>query len=159
MLAPSFSYMFSGDRLKAWDRTTIGVGFDPSKSLSFPTKVMQAGKIALDEAIAAGEKFRAEKFRIQQKVLSDYLDLALVQEKIRIQRENVEWLRMLVESAQNRVVAGGMQTDLLRAQTEYRLADNELANLQSERDAMRARLNGMLARDAAASHRTSAGPA
>src|SRR5215467_6319383 len=28
-LAPSFSYMFSGENLKAWDRTTVGVGFDP----------------------------------------------------------------------------------------------------------------------------------
>ena len=146
-LAPSFSYMFSGERLKSWDRTTISAGFDPSRNLSFPTKVAQAGKLALDEARSAGEKFRAKKFEIQRNVLSDYLDLALMEEKIRIQKENVEWLNMLSESAQNRVIAGGMQTDLLRAQTEYRLADNELATMHSEHYAMKARLNGMLARD------------
>ena len=43
-LAPSFSYMFSGGRMKAWDRTTVNVGFDPMENLSFPTKVAAAGR-------------------------------------------------------------------------------------------------------------------
>jgi outer membrane protein TolC len=146
-LAPNFSYMFSGENLKAWDRTTISAGFDPMENLSFPTKVAQAGKIALDQARAAGEKFKATKFELQRNVLSDYLELALMEEKIRIQHDNVELLKMLVDSAQSRVQAGGNQTDLLRAQTEHRLAENELATMTSERHAMQARLNGMLVRD------------
>ena len=54
-LAPSFSYLFSGGQMKAWDRTTINVGFDPMENLSFPTKVAQAGKVALDNARSANE--------------------------------------------------------------------------------------------------------
>src|SRR4051812_12332400 len=146
-LAPNFSYMFSGERMKSWDRTTINVGFDPMENLSFPTKVAQAGKIALDQARAAGEKFRAAKFELQRKVLTDYLDLVLMEEKIRIQQDNVGLLKMLADSAQSRVQAGGSQTDLLRAQTEHRLAENELATMTSEHHAMQARLNGILARD------------
>src|SRR5258705_11561895 len=45
-VAPSFSYMFSSDRMKAFDRTTIGVGFDPMENLAFPSKVAKAGKVA-----------------------------------------------------------------------------------------------------------------
>ena len=147
-VAAGFSYMFSGENLKGWNRTTLTGGFDGMENLSFPTKVMQAGKIALDEARAAGEKFRATKFELQRKVLSSYLDLALMEEKIRIADDNVSLLKMLADTAQNRVQTGGNQVDLLKAQTAYRLAENELETMKSQASAMRAMLNGMLARDA-----------
>src|SRR3954469_9631760 len=131
-IAPTFSYMFSGGQMKSWDRTTVNVGFDPMENLSFPTKVAQAGKIALDQARAAGEKFRTVKFELQRKVLVDYLDLVLMEEKIRIQRDNVELLRILSETAANRVQAGGSQQELLKAQTQHRVAEDQLATLHAE---------------------------
>jgi len=45
------------------------------------------------------------------------------------------------------VKAGGQQQDLLRAQTQYRLAENVLEGMNSEHHAMTAMLNGMLARE------------
>jgi outer membrane protein TolC len=146
-LAPSFSYMFSSERMKSFDRTTVNVGFDGMENLSFPTKVAQAGKIALEEARVAGKRFEAAKFDLQKKVLTAYLQLAVEEEKIRVQRENVALLKLLADTAADRVRAGGNQQDLLKAQTQHRLAENELANLLSERMSMRAMLNGMMARD------------
>src|SRR5258705_8265374 len=146
-LAPSFSYMFSADRMKAFDRTTIGVGFDPMENLAFPSKVAKAGKVALQEARAAGKRFLAAKFEIQRKVLTAYLDLALHQEQLRIQRDNVNLLRLVMDSANDRVGAGGAPQDLLRAQTQYRLAENQLATMESQHVAMRSMLNGMLGRN------------
>lgn len=143
-----FDYMFSAENMKAWDRTTLSVGFDPMMMLQFPTKVAQAGKVALAEAQAAGERFRAAKFTLQQNVLVAWSNYALAAEKLRIQREQIELLSMLVDTAAQRVRSGGAQPDLLKAQTEYELAQNELANLESELRAMRAMLNGMLARPA-----------
>ncbi|MBI3758952.1 MAG: TolC family protein, partial [Deltaproteobacteria bacterium] len=61
-VAVSFSYMFSPENIKSWDRTTIGVGFDPSMNLSLPIKVQTVGEIALEAARQAGEKLRAVKF-------------------------------------------------------------------------------------------------
>jgi len=58
----SFEYMFSSEKMKSWDRTTVNAGFDPMRGLSFPTKTMKSGEIALAEAKAAGERFRAAKF-------------------------------------------------------------------------------------------------
>ena len=149
-LAPSFSYMFSAERMKAFDRTTVNIGFDPMENLSFPTKVARAGKMALEQARAAGKRFEAAKFELQRKVLTDYLTLAGHEEKIRIQRDNVALLSLVADSAADRVKAGGAQQDLLRAQTQFRLAENELANMESEHMAMKAMLNGMLAREAQA---------
>src|SRR4051812_3567371 len=145
-IAPSFSYLFSGERMKSWDRTTVNVGFDPMQNLSFPTKVIQAAKIAFDQARAAGDKFSAAKFDLQRKVLTAYLDYALAAEKARIQEENVSLLQLIVQSADTRVQAGAPQQDLLKAQVQMRLAENELGNTQAELSRMRAMLNGLLAR-------------
>ncbi|HEV8292167.1 MAG TPA: TolC family protein [Tepidisphaeraceae bacterium] len=146
-IAPTFSYMFSSERMKAFDRTTVNVGFDPMENLAFPTKVAQAGKVALDQARAAGRRFEATKFEIQRKILTTYLDLALHEEQIRIQRDNVNLLKLMADSASDRVGAGGPPQDLLRAQTQYRLAENQLGTMETQHMAMLSMLNGMLARD------------
>ena len=147
MLAPSFSYMFNGENMKAWDRTTLGLQFDPSENLELPFKTSKRGQVALANARAAGAKFREAKFRLQRQVLQAYTDLALMQERLRIQRDNVSLLKLLADTAADRVRAGANQQDLLRAQTQYRLNENELANMESELGSMKAMLNGMLARD------------
>lgn len=149
-VALSFSYMFSAEKMKAWDRTTIGLGFDPSMNVSLPIKVQTAGLVALEGARQAGEKFRAVKFELQRKVLSMYLDLALAEEKIRIDRRNLQLLKLVSDTASSRSQAGGPLQDLLKAQIETQMAENELASLQAEAKSMRGQLNGMLARDARA---------
>jgi outer membrane protein, heavy metal efflux system len=149
-VAVSFSYMFSSENIKSWNRTTIAAGFDPAMNLSLPIKARAAGKVALEAARETAERFRAVKFELQRKVLSAYLDLALAEEKVRIQRENLNLLQLLVNSTSNRVQTGGPQQDLLKAMTESQLAQNELSNLEAEGRSMRAMLNGMLGRDPAA---------
>ena len=144
----SYSYLFSAEKMKSWDRTTLGVGFDPAMSLQWPGKVQEAAKAALEDARAKGKRFEAAKFALQQKVLTTWLDYAWLGERIRIQNENVDLLKMLVDTAQQRLRAGGAQQDLFKAQTEYEMARSELASLQSEQRATRAMLNGMIGRGA-----------
>jgi outer membrane protein TolC len=150
-VALTFSYLFSSENVKAWDRTTLGVGFDPSMNLSLPVKARTAGKAALDAAQEAGEKFRAIKFDLQRKVLSAYLDLALTEELIRIQQDNRTLLKLVADSAADRAAAGGPMQDLFKAMIESQTADNDLASLEAKARSMRSMLNGMLARDANAS--------
>lgn len=142
----SYSYLFSGGNMKGWDRTTLGAGFDPSMNLQLPIKTRRAGKVAVEEARAAAARFRKTKFDLQRRVLEGYYGLALVEERLRIQRDNVELLSQLVQSAQSRVRAGAPQQDLLKTQIEYRLAQNELTALEAEVRGERAMLNAMLAR-------------
>src|SRR6516164_8241702 len=150
-VAVSFGYLFSPEKLKFWDRATIGAGFDPSVTLSLPIKIETAGEVALEAARQTAERFRAAKFDLQRRVLSGYLDLALTEEKIRIERDNLRLLKLLADSAADRAQAGGPLQDLLKAQIEAQIQENELANLEADANSMRGMLNGMLARDAKAS--------
>lgn len=143
-------YMFSKERLSAWDRTTLSAGFDPAMMLQWPGKVKQAAQVALDDSRAKAERFRAAKFAVQQRVLSTWLDYALGRERLAIEGENLELLKMIASIAAQRVAAGAPQQDLLKAQSDVDLAQDRLATLRSEYDALRAALNGMLARPASA---------
>jgi outer membrane protein TolC len=147
-VATSFGYMFSPENMKFWDRLTVGVGFDPSMNLQLPVKAETAGEVALEAARQAGEKLRATKFDLQRRVISAYLDLALSEERIRIERDNLTLLKLVAESAQARSQVGGPLQDLLKAQIESQVAENEVANLQAESKSMRSTVNGLLARDA-----------
>jgi outer membrane protein TolC len=147
-VAVTFSYMFSAENVKAWDRTTVGVGFDPSMNLTLPVKARKAGQVALDSAREAGERFRAVKFDLQRKVLSAYLDLSMTEELIRIERDTQTLLELVKDSAKNRAEAGGPLQDLSKAMIEAQMASNELVALRAKAQSMRGMLNGMLARDA-----------
>ncbi len=142
----TYNYLFSGGNIKSWDRTTLGATFDPSVTLQFPTKTRQAGKVALEEARAAAEHFRRAKFDLQRRVLDMYYELALMEEQLRIQQDNVDLLGQLVQSARSRVEAGSPQQDLLKVQIEYRLAQNELATMQAQVKGRQAVLNAVLCR-------------
>lgn len=147
--ALSFSYLFSSDNMKAWDRTTLGLANDPMSSIPFPTKLATAGRRALEQARAAGLRFEGAKFLLQGRVLATYYDLSLLAESLRIQEENVALLRQVVGLVAVRVQAGpGAPQELLRAQTELELADNDLANLRARVPIVVAKLNALLSRPA-----------
>jgi outer membrane protein, heavy metal efflux system len=145
-LAPSFSYLLSGGGMKAWDRTTIEIGFDPMANLALPVKVRKAGQVALEEARATGRRFEAAKFRVQRTVLEGYLELALAQEQLRIARESLSLAEIGAETSARRVEAGGMEREATRAWIAAQKLVDEVRNLESEVRARRAALNGLLAR-------------
>jgi outer membrane protein TolC len=141
-----FSYMFSDDRMKSFDRTTITAGPDPMDSLAFPSKVYQAAKVALDDARAAGQRFVAAKFKLQRDVLNAWYDYALLAERVRIAERNLALLRLITDTAVGRVGAGAPQQELLRADIEQRRAEDDLLDMQAKLPQMRAMLNAMIAR-------------
>ncbi|MHB8886558.1 MAG: TolC family protein [Methylovirgula sp.] len=146
----TYGYMFSPANMTAWDRTTLATGFAPSTMLQLPIKSAAAGKVALEVAREAGEEFRAAKFDLQKKVLDAYLDLALAEEKVRIQRDVVHLLDLASASAAARAQVGESVPDALKAKTEQELAKNNLRNLEADIRSAKTQLNGFLARDAQA---------
>lgn len=141
-----YSYMFSGERMKAFDRMTFSAGFDTMENLTLPLKAEQAGRIALDEARAAGERFRDAKFELQRRVLVAWAQYGLISERADIRRQDAELLRYLAKTAEARVRSGGPSSEVSRALVALRESENELKNLDAERSSMRAMLNGMLSR-------------
>lgn len=144
-LSFGFEYMFSAGKMKAWDRTTLSAQPDPMANLALPIKPAQAGVVALERARAAGMRFRAKKFELQKQVLQAWLDYALMAEQVRIGRDNVSLLKLISDTAADRVRAGAPQQDLLKSQIAHRLAESELARMESQERAMGAMLAGMLA--------------
>lgn len=142
-----FRYMFSPEQMKTWNRMTLSGTFMPSVTLQLPIKTLAAGQVALQAAREASEKFRAVKFELQRKVLNAYLDLALAEEKVRIERANVKLLELLTKSAAARAQAGAPLQDMLKAQANWEQAKNNLRNLEAEVHVAGSRLNGMIARD------------
>ncbi|HVS11270.1 MAG TPA: TolC family protein, partial [Planctomycetota bacterium] len=69
------------------------------------------------------------------------------EERLRVARIDLELLRVVAGTAAPRVRAGGAQRDLLKADIEVREAENRVLNVEAEARAMRAMLNGMLARE------------
>lgn len=141
-----YSYMFSSERMTAFDRSTFSAGFDSMENLAYPGKTIQAGRVAFDEARAEGERFRQSKFDLQRRVLIQWTQYGLVSQQAIIRERDVELLRYLTDTAVARVRSGKPVSELSRAQVALREAENALRNLEAERAGMRAMLNGMLAR-------------
>ena len=144
-LSLSFEQMIDGGTTLGRD-TTVTVAPDAMENLALPNKVYQAGKVATDDARAAGRRFLAKKLEVRQKVLAAWVDYALLAERARIAQENLALLKLINDTASARVQAGARQQDLLRAEVEYRRAQSELHGLEADRPQMRAMLNAMLGR-------------
>ncbi|MBM4265975.1 MAG: TolC family protein [Deltaproteobacteria bacterium] len=147
-VALGYQYLFSGDDLKGWDRSTFTIGSDPMQNLSFPTKVMAAGREALAEARAAGERFGAARLELQQRVLTAWWEYALLAERIRIEREALALVGLSAAGARARLGAGASARELLALEVERRLAEDGVRRLEADVIAHRARLNALLARPA-----------
>lgn len=139
-----FDYMFSSERMKSFDRMTFSAGLMDATAL--PNKTYQNATVAWREAQAAAERFRSAKFDLQMRVLQAWADYVLQAERVRVQEENRDLLRLVSETAASRVRAGDAQQEQLRADVELRLAENELQSARATLDQQRATLNAMLRR-------------
>ena len=129
------------------ETSTLSLGNDPMADIVLPAKLSVAAERALDNARAAGLRFRKAQFELRAKVLSAYADYALIAELIRLEESNSELLQttLMVVEARNRAGTGGQQ-DLLKSRNELDLSRNDIANMRSQLPAQRAALNALLDR-------------
>ena len=114
-----------------------------------PPKLSAAARRALENARAAGLRFRKAQFDLRNKVLAAYYDYALTAELIRLEQANGQLLKTtaMVVEARNRAGAAGQQ-DLLKARNEVDLSGNDVANHAGRNcPAQRAALNALLGRE------------
>jgi outer membrane protein TolC len=86
------------------------------------------------------------KFDLQRRVLDAWLEHALTAEKIRLQRETAALAALSARSAAGRVEGGASGRDLLQAEVDAALADDELARLEATLRGQRAQLNALVGR-------------
>ncbi len=146
-LSLGFNYLFSGDRMKSFDRMSFLGGFDSMENLSAIPKVLKAGQVALDEARMASEKFRALKFTLQEKVLSTWSDYILANERLKIQRENLALAEIVQHVARSRFESGAPQYESLKAELRHDQIENEVQDSIAALSALKGMLNALLGRE------------
>lgn len=143
-----YSYALGPSDMKTFDRMTFSGTFDGAMNLSFPSKTAAEGRIALAEARAAGERFRAAKFELQQRILSTYADYCLLSSQERARSEQAAITQSAAATSAVRVGPGSTQDDVLKARAASEDAINALRTTRAELASARATLNAMLARHA-----------
>lgn len=143
-LQVNFQYLLSSGQMKSWDRTTVSIQPNPMDNLALPPKIYKSAEVALHDAEAAGERFRAAKFALQQTVLTAWANYGLSAEQLRIENDNTALLRLLVQSLTQQTQTGGKQQDLLRLNLELSRSENKARNLATAVDQQRAALNALL---------------
>jgi len=145
----SFSYLFGGPQMTAWDRTTLGIANEPGAMIPVPSKLATAGRRALEEARAAGLRFEAAKFGVQARVRTRYVDLALHAVMIEVQKESLDLLALAEGEAAARVRAGtAPMQELLAARSARDLAQSESESLHGQHATLAAEMNALLGRAA-----------
>jgi len=120
---------------------------DPMTDIHWPGTVATAAQRTLENARAAGMRFRKAGYDLRNKVLTAYYDYALNAELIRLEQANSELLQtaVTVVEARNRAGTGGQQ-DLLKTRNELDLSRNDIDAMQAQLPAELAALNALLSR-------------
>jgi len=122
--------------------------FGLSQNLPFPGKLGLKGEVASRSADMTEQTVRAKERELVARLKQVYYDLFLAQKTIQIHHEQVELLRQFFEIANAKFRAGkGSQADVLKAQVELSLLQQQLPFLEHRRKTAGAMLNTLLDRD------------
>lgn len=138
-----FERMFSSERMSAWDRTSIGVGFDPDTMLQLPHKTELMGSVAFADARAAGERFRALKFALQRQFQEAWIELARLEEEIVLKEEVLALRRSGSAAAERAAAIGSNSSGLVRTRLELAALENEIQSSKASALQAAARVRGL----------------
>lgn len=128
-------------------RERFGQVVELSQQLPFPGKRGLRGDVALAEAEALRGDLEELRLRLALMASTLFDDLFIVQRSLAINDEHLRLLEQLKKSAEAQYVAGrASQQDPLQAEVELSEVLREKVTLESERDRLRAQLNGLLHR-------------
>ncbi len=121
--------------------------FGLSQNLPFPGKLGLKGEVASRSADMTEQAVHAKERDLVARLKQAYYDLFLAQKTIQIHHEQVELLRQFFEIANAKFRAGkGSQADVLKAQVELSLLQQQLPVLDQRRKTASAMLNTLLDR-------------
>ena len=121
--------------------------FGLSQNLPFPGKLGLKGEVASRSADMTEQAVRAKERELVARLKQAYYDLFLAQKTVQIHHEQVELLRQFFEIANAKFRSGkGSQADVLKAQVELSLLQQQLPVLEQRRKTLAAMLNTLLDR-------------
>lgn len=143
-----FSFIFGPGSLDSFSSALDSIRLMIRQDVPAGGKRQAMADVALAEAQATGEKFRASKYRLQKDVVSAYADLALNRADVELESENLRLLNQSYNVGLQRYSAGGETNlaDLRKLEVEIETAKSELQGLLIEQKRMEGTLNGVLNR-------------
>ena len=147
-----FSFMFSPENMKSFSSALGGIRLMLTQEFPGRGKRKTLAQLALDEAEAAGERFRATKYRLQKQVVQAYADVALNEALWRLTSETIRLLRSAHEVALHRFHGmdeqrpAGDLADLRKIEVEIQTVESEQRSRELMRNKLNAALNGALNR-------------
>jgi cobalt-zinc-cadmium efflux system outer membrane protein len=142
---PMLSYSIAPLSIAGAER--FGQVVELSQQLPFPGKRGLRGEMALAEAQAMREDLEELRLRLALMASTLFDDLFVVHRALAITGEHLQLLEQLKKSAEAQYVAGrASQQDPLQAEVELSDVLREKVALESERERLRAQLNGLLHR-------------
>jgi cobalt-zinc-cadmium efflux system outer membrane protein len=133
------------------ETTTLGAGNDPMADIVLPSKLSAAAKRSLENARAAGQRFRKTQFEVRAKVLTAYTEYIATGEQNRLRENDTRLLETAVTFAEAQSQSGsGGQRELLKARNDLDLFRSEIESARSILTYQQAELNALLGRKPAA---------
>ena len=124
------------------------VGIGASQELPYPGKLRLRGQVAEREADAKEADVGVTRTSVADAVKADYLQLAYLQQRLGILRQNEAVLDQLIQDATAHYQVGqGMQQDVLEAQTDRTKIVREITMHHQQMWQVQAHLKGLLDRD------------
>ncbi|MBI5875666.1 MAG: TolC family protein [Deltaproteobacteria bacterium] len=121
-----------------------------SQSFPFPGKLSLKQKAAAKEVLMAESEAKNKELEIITMLKQAYFDYAYVLESIKITKEVKEILSQMADIAQIRYSTNqASQQDVIKAQLELTMLNNDLIYLEAQRDVAAAKINSILNRDTA----------
>ncbi|MBI3752593.1 MAG: TolC family protein [Deltaproteobacteria bacterium] len=122
-----------------------------SQTLPFPGKLSLKQKAAAKEVLMAESEAKNKKLEIVTMLKEAYFDYAFLVESIKIAHEIKGIISQMADIAGIRYATNlASQQDVIKAQVELTVLNNELITLEAEKDVIAAKINSLLSRDTAA---------
>ena len=123
------------------------IGFMASQQFPYPGKLRLKGEVAMKDAEAEAQEYRAATLAVLARVKESFYKLHHAYVEGEVLERNRDLLRSLLRATEARYAAGtSTQADVFRAQTQITVVETRLIQLEQERRVRQGEINSLLNR-------------
>lgn len=146
---PMLSYRLAPRQLGGGGQLDRSFSLEISQKLPWPGKLADRAAAARAQSRVAAADIDILRLKLRELTAAAYAEWAFVEQALNINHEHQTLLEELRTTAESQYAAGrGARQNILQADTERGLLQKQALELRRQRDGLRARINGLLNREA-----------